>query len=97
MLGHAMKGILSACWNGDMSLAVMGLGEIWTPLLYPMLVGGCLLGPLFAVPAYFLTRRGTMLFRERRRNKLLSKASAIKDKARSMVEQQNLTGKAEQT
>ncbi len=24
LLGQAMKGILSACWNGDMSLAFMG-------------------------------------------------------------------------
>ncbi len=96
-IGQAMRDILSACWNGDMSLAMAGLSEIWTPLLYPMLVGGSVLGLLFAVPAYFITKRGTMIFRERRRNRLISKASAIKEKARNIVEQQGLAGKAGQT
>ncbi|MEO1426452.1 MAG: hypothetical protein AAFU58_06650, partial [Pseudomonadota bacterium] len=53
---------------------------------WPMLIGGVLIGPIFAVPIYFITRRGAVLFREARRNKLLAKAKALQERAVALAE-----------
>lgn len=76
-MGH----VLSALWQFDFATALASLAEIWSPLLYPMLLGSVLLGPLAAVPLYMMTKRATIAFRERRRNQLMEKAKALRDQA----------------
>jgi len=93
-IGEAMKGIFNAACDYDFAAAMSGFGDIWTPLLYPMLIGGCLLGPFVAIPAYILTKRATTLFRERRRNRLMEKAEAMKTRAQEMMNQPALAEKA---
>jgi len=78
--------VLSALCQVDFSEAYAALKAIWHPLLYPMLIGGTLLGPLFGVPAYFLTKRATTMFRERRRDKLMQKAASFKERAQQIAE-----------
>ena len=77
----SMGTVLSALWQFDLDSAGQALEAIWQPLLYPMLIGGFLLGPLFGFPAYLLTKRATRMFRERRRDKLLEKAANLKERA----------------
>lgn len=93
-IGKAMKGIFNAACDYNFTEAMGRLGDIWTPLLYPMLIGGCLLGPFVAVPAYILTKRATILFRERRRNRLMEKAEEMKSRARDLLESSSLAEKA---
>ncbi|MEE9375329.1 MAG: DUF2062 domain-containing protein, partial [Rhizobiaceae bacterium] len=95
-LGAAMKGVMQACMKLDGTAALSALGDIWFPLLYPMLVGGLIVGPLVAVPIYFITRRAAGVFREKRRNKLMAKATEIRDKAKHLAAQSNISNKAEQ-
>ena len=85
-IGSAMGDLLSAIFTADWTAAGEGLAAIWAPILWPMTVGGLLLGPLVAVPLYFLTRRATILFRENRRNRLLAKATALRDRARAVAD-----------
>ncbi len=85
-LGGASKRIFSSLWNFDWIAAQTALSNIWYPILYPMLIGGMLIGPPIALALYFLTRRGALLFRESRRNKLMLKATELRDKAKSMAE-----------
>ncbi len=85
-LGEASATIFSSMWNFDWTSAQTALSNIWYPVLHPMLIGGMLIGPMVAVGVYFLTRRGALLFRESRRNKLMVKAKEIRDKAKSMAE-----------
>ncbi|MEL6946215.1 MAG: DUF2062 domain-containing protein [Pseudomonadota bacterium] len=80
-LGEATKGIFRSLWEFDWSSIGTALEAIWTPILFPMLVGGVLIGPIFAVPIYFITRRGAIMFRESRRNKLMAKAKALRQLA----------------
>lgn len=94
-IGHSMKEILSSILDLDWNGAVQGLSDIWFPILYPMLIGGTLLGPLFAIPAYFLTKRGTQLFRERRRNTVMERAKAAKDRAREIAAEASNSRKGE--
>ena len=83
-VGRAMKNVFGALMDFDGGAAMTALGHIWNPILFPMLVGGCLIGPLVAVPLYFLTRRAANLFRESRRNKLITKATEIRDRAKEI-------------
>ena len=85
-LASAMGDFLSACFAADWGRAGAALDAIWEPILWPMTVGGMLLGPFIAVPIYFATRRAALLFRESRRNRLLAKATALRDKARAAAE-----------
>ncbi|MEE9314901.1 MAG: DUF2062 domain-containing protein [Rhizobiaceae bacterium] len=94
-LGAAMKDVMSACMSFDGSAALAALGDIWFPILYPMLVGGLIVGPLVALPIYFLTRRAAGVFRETRRNKLMAKATELRDKAKQLAERTEIDGKAE--
>ncbi|MEM9734885.1 MAG: DUF2062 domain-containing protein [Pseudomonadota bacterium] len=89
----AMSEVIAACWHFDGEGVVSAMGAIWTPILWPMLVGGCLLGPLVAVPLYFLTRRAAALFRESRRTKMMEKAKAIRDRAKQSAEAAGNLGK----
>lgn len=93
-LGTVMKDIIAACWAWDWAQMGALFNEIWEPLLYPMVVGGSILGPLFGIPAYFLTWRATLAFRERRRDRLMEKAAAIQAQAKQLVEKQMLAEKA---
>lgn len=83
-LGHAMTGVVAGMWAFDLGRMGAALNEIWEPLLYPMMVGGLVLGPLIAVPLYFATRRASLIFRESRRDKLLAKAAMLRDRAKAM-------------
>lgn len=85
-LGVASARIFSSIWKLDWDAALTALSNIWFPVLYPMTVGGMLIGPLVAIPIYFATRRGALLFRESRRNKLISKAAELRDKAKILAE-----------
>ncbi|MCY1370339.1 hypothetical protein D9M69_574260 [compost metagenome] len=51
----------------------MKFGEVWTPLLKPMLFGSTILGAVFAVIAYFVTRFAVTAFRRRRLERLAEK------------------------
>ncbi len=88
-LGRAMKRVMEACWNFDGTAAMTALGNIWTPILYPMLVGGMVVGPLVTIPLYLLTKRAALMFRESRRNKLMTKAAEIKAKAQAAATSQH--------
>lgn len=83
-LGHAMTGVVAGAWALDWGMMGAALNEIWAPLLYPMLIGGLILGPLIAVPLYFATRRASMLFRESRQDRLMAKAKQLRDKAKAL-------------
>lgn len=95
-LGAAMKNIFNSVWQLDGTGALMGLEQIWTPILYPMLIGGLIVGPIVAVPIYFVTRRAAAIFREGRRNKLMSKATEIQGKAKQLSKSGGLPTKANQ-
>ena len=89
-----MGDVLSAAFSMDWHASSEALRAIWDPLLYPMLVGGFILGPLFAIPIYFITFRGTRMFRQKRQNKLIRKATAIRDKAHEMAPSSHFTSGA---
>ncbi|MFD1197584.1 type IV secretion system effector BspA [Brucella gallinifaecis] len=55
------------------ALQTMKLAEVWTPLLKPMLFGSTILGAIFAVIAYFVTRFAVTAFRRRRLERLAEK------------------------
>jgi len=63
-LGRLILGLQKSAWAlNDYSLAsVMSLG--WH-ILFPLLIGGVITAPFFAVPAYFLARRFVLVLRER--------------------------------
>jgi len=84
-LGRAMKRVLDGLWNMDATAASDAFVSIWTPILYPMLVGGTLLGLVVSTIIYFLTKRAAMIFRESRRDKLMAKAAEIKARATAVV------------
>jgi uncharacterized protein len=48
--------------------------HLWEPLLKPMTIGGTILGTLFAVVLYGLTRWAVGIFREQRRIRLAARA-----------------------
>ena len=85
-LGVASGRIFSSLWKMDWDAAMTAFSNIWFPILYPMTIGGMLFGPLIAIPLYFATRRGALLFRESRRNKLMAKAAELRDKAKTLAE-----------
>lgn len=89
-LADAMANVFRALWHVDMAAAGAAFSNIWFPLLYPMTVGGILVGLLVSVPIYFATRRGALIFRESRRNKLMKKASELRDRARQLAENRRL-------
>ncbi|MEO0546477.1 MAG: DUF2062 domain-containing protein [Pseudomonadota bacterium] len=93
-IGEAMKIVLSSLWEMDWSGFTTALDAIWTPILWPMLVGGTLIGPFFAVPIYFITRRAAILFRESRRNKLMAKAKALQERAVALAERKAAANEA---
>jgi len=84
--GVALKSVFSSLFQFDWSGFVSALDAIWTPIMWPMLVGGTVIGPLFAIPIYFITRRGAVMFREARRNKLMAKAKALQERAVALAE-----------
>ncbi|MFA6411278.1 MAG: DUF2062 domain-containing protein [Syntrophales bacterium] len=65
-LGSIILGLQKSTWAlNDFSLeGVMNLG--WH-ILFPLLTGGIITAPFFAVTAYFLTRRFVVVLRERKR------------------------------
>jgi len=65
-LGRLILGLQKSAWAmNDYSLeSVMSLG--WH-ILFPLLIGGIITAPFFAVPAYFLARRFIVVIRERNR------------------------------
>ncbi|WP_341760306.1 DUF2062 domain-containing protein [Candidatus Endowatersipora endosymbiont of Watersipora subatra] len=73
-IGAVMSSVATATWNLDGTAAMTSVGKIWMPLLYPMLAGGSVLGLTFAIPCYFLVRKGVTFFRESRRNQLMKGA-----------------------
>lgn len=83
-LGIAMGNVLEAVFDLDGRAALEALDLIWEPLLFPMAIGGLIIGSLCAIPLYFITRRAAVLFRENRRNKLIAKASQIRERARGI-------------
>ena len=91
-LTTAMADVIQACWQFDGAAAMSALTEIWYPILYPMFVGGLIVGLLVAIPLYFLTRRAALLFRENRRNQLMEKARLIQERAKRANEEKALTG-----
>jgi uncharacterized protein (DUF2062 family) len=65
-LGSIILGLQKSVWGlNDYSLeGVMNLG--WH-ILFPLLIGGIVTAPFFAVPTYFLARRFVVVLRERNR------------------------------
>lgn len=95
-LAAAMKNILNSLWQLDGAAALTALNQIWTPILFPMSVGGMIIGPLVAIPIYIVTRRAAAIFREGRRKKLMSKAAEIQSKAKQLSDSSGLPTKAKQ-
>lgn len=60
--------------NLGYSLTHFDFIHIWKPLLWPMTVGGLLLGSLAGLVVYLLTRWATSMFREERRKRLAERA-----------------------
>ncbi|MBC8717783.1 MULTISPECIES: type IV secretion system effector BspA [Brucella/Ochrobactrum group] len=55
------------------ALQTLKFNEVWTPLLKPMLLGSTIMGGVFAVIAYFVTRFAVTAFRRRRLERLAEK------------------------
>ncbi len=55
------------------ALHTMQFGEIWTPLIEPMLVGSIVLGAAVGVLVYLVTRYAVSVFRRRRLERLAEK------------------------
>ena len=85
-LASAMASVVAAVGRFDWDATVAALNYIWEPVLYPMTIGGLIIGPLLAVPLYFATRRTAILFRESRRDKLMKKAAALRDRAKEAAQ-----------
>ncbi len=95
-LGEAMGKVMDGLTSFDLTATMTALGDIWTPVLYPMMIGGLVVGTLFAIPAYILTRRAALMFRESRRDKLMRKAAEIRDRAtRLAADKAKLPGSVE--
>ena len=86
----AMADIFSAIKNLDSTVAGAALEQMWVPLLYPMSIGGLIIGILVAIPIYFATQRAAALFREKRRNKLMKKATELRERARQRAVESSL-------
>jgi uncharacterized protein (DUF2062 family) len=93
----AMKNEMNAIFALDGKAALDALDQIWEPLLFPMLVGGFVIGLICATPIYFITRRAAALFREGRRNKLIKKAAEIRARATHLHEPLDMAGGANRT
>lgn len=61
-------------FNLGRALTHLDFMHIWQPLLWPMTVGGVILGSLAALIVYLLTRWGTAMFQEERRKRLAERA-----------------------
>ncbi len=85
-LGEAMSQIIDACYALNGGKVMQAINDIWEPILYPMMIGGFIIGPLVGFIVYMITKRGALLFREKRRNKLMAKAALIRDRARAASE-----------
>lgn len=59
------------------ALQTMKFGEVWAPVLKPMLFGSTILGAFFAVIAYFVTRYAVTAFRRRRLERLAVKSKLV--------------------
>lgn len=55
------------------ALETMHFGELWAPVLKPMLVGSTVMGAIFALLVYFATRYAVSGFRRRRMERLAEK------------------------
>lgn len=96
-LTEAMTNVMGAAFDFDGTATLAALNDIWEPILFPMLVGGMIVGTLVAVPLYLITRRTAALFRESRRNKLITKAAEIRERAQQMSKPIDLASGANQT
>ena len=56
------------------TLRHLDFSHIWEPLLWPMTVGGLVLGSLAGLTVYLLTRWGAVMFRAERRKRLAERA-----------------------
>ncbi len=52
----------------------LSFSELWKPMLEPMIIGAFVIGIPFSLALYFVVRRATAAFRERRRHRLAEKA-----------------------
>lgn len=93
-VGDAMGEVMKALWAFDGGAAMTALDNIWTPLIYPMFIGGMIIGPLVALPIYFATRRASLMFRESRRDQLMRKATEIQQKAANLAESKKIQNRA---
>jgi uncharacterized protein len=55
-------------------LSELGFAQLWEPLLKPMTIGGCILGLVFGVTLYVVTRWTVATFAEQRRRRLAERA-----------------------
>ena len=87
----ALKSLGRAAAHFDWQAFSFAFNRLLEPVLWPMLVGGSLLGLLFAIPAYFIIRRTALLFREARQAKLMAKAIELRDRARRAAPKGNVS------
>lgn len=78
----ALKTLGKAAAHFDWDAFGFAFDRLLEPVLWPMLVGGSLMGLVFAAPIYFIVRRTAILFREARQAKLMAKAIELRDRAR---------------
>ena len=55
--------------KGLADLSIPHLIELGWDITYPLLIGGLITGVLFSIPAYFITKRFVILYRERRQKR----------------------------
>ncbi len=80
-LGDIMSNIGSALWRMDFVGFGAAVADIWQPLLKPMVIGGVPLGLVVGMFFYFVTRRAAKFFHVTRQQKLMRKATEIRNKA----------------
>ena len=62
----------------------LSFAELWKPILEPMTIGASLLGLLFGLVFYFVTRWGMTAFRARRRRRIEALQASRRDATRAL-------------
>ena len=78
ILAETMQEIINAILSINASETISTFSKIWEPLIYPMSIGGMILGPVFAIPTYLITKRATEMFKQKNKKKITEKAKAIR-------------------
>lgn len=94
-LGHRLLVTHDGAQRAGLDLARLvsdfDLGQLWAPILKPMLVGGVIPGLICGLVFYGLTYWGVAVFQDRRRRKLAARAAALRPVAKNEALAQGAT------